>query len=250
MATLISNAVSAAIAPLQAQVDRLEKGGSKMPYIESEPEAKADLRAVDPAAMDPFTRRLWEERTHDVPQNYGGDREPQYNIPLARYLKPDGTYAMLQGDAKNRLYYGQKGFHCLNDDENAEYEQKWAALILKEQREKAHLITAIRRLIDTDATLVGHRGDADADNELNGMSVPQLHQAWKSLVGETSQPDRALPPLKRYRSEGRDPHMAGIDTVPPHSRVAEFEGEMQQARARARRGRDVELTPQNWNTMR
>ena len=230
-----------AISGLVSRVERLESG--QVRYVEREPEPKPDQRAVDPDALDPFTRKLWEERTHDVPDNFGGDTEPNYNVPLRLYLKNDGTYAWLQGDAKNRAYYTEKGYYALSPDEVAAYE-KVKPSILAETREKAHLIGAIRRLIDTDSALVGHRGDTDADNELNLMSVGQLHQAWQSLTAETSQPERPLPPLKRYRSEGRDPHMAGIDTTPPRSRVAEFEGEQERARPQ-RGGRTVEVTPSN-----
>lgn len=241
LAALISEAVGAAVAPLQAQVDRLQSG--QVRYIESEPESVADQRAVNPESMDPFTRKLWEERTHDVPSNYGGDREPPYNIPLARYLKPDGTYVWLQGDAKNRRYYGEKGYYCLSDAENAEVD-KLQPQIVSHQREQAHLITAIRRLIDTDSALVGHRGDADADNELNLLSIAQLHQTWRDLCSETSQPERKLPAMKRFRSEGRDKMLDGVETIPPRARVGDFESEQAQAKGR-RVERLVEVTPAN-----
>ena len=212
LGALISAAVSAAMAPVHARLDGLERGSTR--FIEMEPEPTPDARAVNPDALDPFTRKLWEERTHDTPQDYGGDREAAYNIPLRWYLKNDGTYVQLQGDAKNRAYYQDKGFHPLSADEVAEYE-KLQPSIVAHQREKAHLITAIRRLIDTDAALVGHRGDGDADAELDLSSTDQLRQTWRSLCAETSQPERALPAMKRWRSEGRsDKNMTGVETTP------------------------------------
>ena len=228
-----------AISGLVSRVDRLERGSVR--YIETEPEPKADARAVNPEALDPFTKRLWEDRTHDTPENYGGDREPSYNIPLRLYLKNDGTYAWLQGDAKSRAYYSDKGFYCCSPEEVAEYEKIKPSLVAH-QREKAHLITAIRRLIDTDSALVGHRGDADADNELGLMSVEQLHQAWKSLTAETSQPTRPLPAMKRWRSEGRDKMLDGIETTPPRSDLSVLD---ELERSTPRRSRQIEVTAAN-----
>jgi hypothetical protein len=234
------NTVGDKVERLEQRVDQVESGG--MRTIESQPEPKPDARAVNPEALDPFTKRLWEERTHDTPQDYGGDREPSYNIPLRWYLKNDGTYVQLQGDAKSRAYYVDKGYHCLSPDEVAEYE-KLKPGIVSGQREKAHLITAIRRLIDTDAALVGHKGDLEADAELDVMTADQLRQTWRSLCAETSQPERALPPPKRWRSEGRDRMLDGVETNADTS-MEELDAKLGRAR---RSGRTIEVTPANWN---
>jgi hypothetical protein len=236
------NGVRGDVADLTRRVEQVESGG--MRYVESEPPSKPDARAVNPDALDPFTRKLWEDRTRDTPPDFGGDREPLYNVEPRLYLKNDGTYVWLQGDARSRAYYTDKGYYCCTPDEVAEYRKREPAIVAQ-QREKAHLIAAIRRLIDTDSALVGHRSDADADTELDLMSIDQLHQTWRSLCAETSQPDRPLPPPKRWRSEGRDRAMAGVETTPPPSRMREFDAEMDQA-ARARRGgRAIEINQRN-----
>jgi hypothetical protein len=229
------NAVASSMTELQRRVEQVEGGG--MRTVPMEPEPKGDARAVNPEALDPFTRKLWEQKTHDVPENYGGDREPAYNVPLRRYLKPDGTYAMLQADAKNRAYYTDKGCHMLSDDENADY-AKVEPLIVQEQREKAHLITVIRRLRDTDPSLVGHRDDF----ELNLMSTDELRHKWKEFCAQTSQPDRPLPPMKRFRSEGRDKMLDGVET---QANMSKEDLDAKLGRAQ-RSGRVIEVTRANW----
>jgi hypothetical protein len=238
------NTVGDKVERLEQRVDQVESGGIR--YVESQPEPKADARAVNPDALDPFTRKLWEERTHDTPQDYGGDREPAYNVPLRWYLKNDGTYVQLQGDAKSRAYYVDKGYHCLTPDEVAEYE-KLKPGIVAAQREKAHLIGVIRKLIHDDNSLSGHRDDKGEDTEeLDDQTVDELRQTWRSLCAETSQPERALPPPKRWRSEGRDRMLDGVDLTPPASRLREFEHEQEHAaQTRRRSERLVEVTPSN-----
>jgi hypothetical protein len=231
------------MANVKQRLEQVESGG--MRYVESEPPSKPDARAVNADAMDPFTRRLWEDRTRDTPKEFGGDREPAYNIPERLYLKNDGTYAMLAGDARSRAYYVDKGFHCLSADEVAEYE-KIKPGIVTAQRERAHLKTAIVQLVHTDAALIGHRdGTGGVVFDIDLMSADEMRAKWRALNAETTQPDRPLPPPPRWRSEGRDRQMAGVETTPPKSRMREFEAELEQAAQARRGGRDVEITPQN-----
>jgi len=245
--------VMAAVNGLSRRIDQVEAGGIR--YVPSEPEPTPDARAVNPEAMDPFTRKLWEDRTHDTPQDYGGDQEPSYNIPPRLYLKNDGSYAWLQGDFRSRGYYQSKGFYCLNADEVAEY-QKLEPGIVAAQRGKATAYNAIVQLINTDPALVGYKNDNDFIGELDLLTEDQLRQeTWPRLNQEAGHPDRPLPPPKRFRSEGRDRGMDGVETTPPRARMREFEAEQSEAKPGRRGersepslrsgGRVVEVTPAN-----
>jgi hypothetical protein len=238
------NSVATSVGDLSRRVDQVEAGGIR--YVASEPEPKADARAVNPDALDPFTKRLWEERTRDTPRDYGGDQEPSYNIPQRLYLRNDGQYAWLQGDAKSRAYYIEKGFYCLNAEEVAEYE-KLKPSIVAGQREKAELINSIVDLVTSDNSLSGHRdkgGGVKAEVDL--MSADQLRELWRSLCAETTQPDRQLPKPKRFRSEGRDRNLDGVETNASTS-MEEIEAKVGRARTT---GRLVEVTPANARSMR
>lgn len=230
---------------LLARLERLESG--QMRYVGSTPDPLPDVRAVNPDALDPFTQKLWEERTTDIPPDFGGDTEPSYNVPLKLFLKSDGTYCWLQGDARSVAYYTAKGYYALNAAEVAEYE-KLKPGIVNAQREKAHLITVIRRLIDSDNALAGHRDySADGeDAELNLMTADELREKWRSLCAETTQPERPLPPPKRWRSEGRDRQMAGVETSADTSMEA-LEAKLEKARSS---NRTIEVTGTNWNSFR
>jgi hypothetical protein len=231
---------------VERRLDQVEAGGMRTIPMEAEP--LADQRAVNPESMDPFTRRLWEERTHDTPDNYGGDQEPAYNIPLRTYLKNDGSYAELQGDAKSRLYYISKGYHCLTDAELAEY-RKLQPSIVAAQRGKANAYNAIVQLINTDPALVGYKNDNEFIGELDLLTEEQLRrETWPRLNQEAGHPDRPLPPPKRFRSEGRDHMLDGIETTPPRADRAVLESLDQGASPP--RHRLVEVTPQNANSFR
>jgi len=88
-------------------------------------------------------------------------RGQNYNFPLRLFLKPDGEVVRLQGDPISLAYYQAKGFHLLSDQATrgqpkSEVDQ-WLEdeypKILEEQKEKANIINAIRRAMQTDRNL-------------------------------------------------------------------------------------------------
>jgi hypothetical protein len=235
------------IADIKLEVDRLKSG--QMRYVESTPEPMPDARAVNPDALDPFTKRLWEERTSDTPPDFGGDREPAYNVPERLYLKNDGSYAWLQGDARSRAYFTEKGYHCLSAAEFAEYEKVRPAIVAA-QRGKANAYNAIVQLINTDPALVGYKNDNEFIGELDLQTEDQLRlETWPRLNQEAGHPDRPLPPPKRWRSEGRedrDRQMSGVETSASTSKE-ELEAKLERARSS---GRTIEVGGANWNKFR
>jgi hypothetical protein len=238
---------------LSERLERLETGG--MRTIESEAEPKPEF--VLSEGMSDFTRTL-VERTHAVPDNYGGNREPLYNVPDRLYLKPPPknrpndppTYVWLQGTAQARAYYQDKGFYLLSPEQTQEYLERERPRLLQEQRSKAALINAMRLLVKREATLSGYIDDAEWDDSLSSMTTDRLEEEWHTLVRQTPNPNRRLPKAERVREE-RDAEaarlMSGVETTPPRAVVDALE----QATAQARRGgRSIEVTSANWNQFR
>ena len=88
----------------------------------------------------------------DAPTASQPQHGQNYNYPQRWYLKPDGTVVSLQGDPQNRAYYQDKGFRMLSDSlgrdghsEVRQYLDVEYPKLLKQQRDKAALINAIRR---------------------------------------------------------------------------------------------------------
>jgi hypothetical protein len=235
---------------LLARIDRLESGS--MRYIESEPQPKADVRVADPESLSDFQRTLLGQ-THEVPENYGGDRELPYNYPLRWYMKGDGTFVQLQGDPKNRAYYQDKGYRLLSEAEVAHFLEVERPRLVKEQRQKAHLVSTIRNMFRREPSLAGFREDPDYDGSLNLMSISQLEDEWEDLRARSVNPNQKLPPLPRFRSDvdaEAKRMLAGIETTPPRSDASALEALEQQAEGARRRSRNIEVMPSNWNTFR
>ena len=253
LAALIAEAVTAAVAPLQAQVDRLQTRG--MPMVEPHAEPKPEIAVT--ADMSDFTRSL-VERTHEAPKDGIVPREPLYNVPERTYLKPPPsnrpndppTYVRLQGDGRSRSYYEAKGFVCLSEQEAEHHRTVEQPRLVQEQRAKATLINALRLLVKREATLSGYVEDAEWDDSLASMTIAHLEEEWHTLCRQTPNPERRLPRAERVREE-RDAEGArllnGVETTPPRSVVDALEQQTAQAR---KRNRDIEVTAQNWNTFR
>lgn len=77
-----------------------------------------------------------------------------YNYPLAWYRRPDGDMAQLQSDPNNRAMYEDLGFVLLRPAEAREWESEVRPGVILDQKKKARLITAIRRLERTIPQLV------------------------------------------------------------------------------------------------
>jgi hypothetical protein len=240
---------------LMEQLKHAAAGGMRTtePLVEPKPEF------VLTEAMSEFTRGL-VERTHEVPDDYTGSHEPLYNIPTRIYLKPPPknrpgdppTYVELQGDAKNRAHYQDKGYYLLTPEEERQYREVERPRIVQEQRARAALINAMRLLVKREATLSGYIDDSEWDDSLSSMTTDRLEEEWHMLVKQTPNPNRRLPRAERVREE-RDAEaarlLAGVETVAPRSVVDALEQQAEDARRR-RAGRTIEVTPQNFNQFR
>jgi hypothetical protein len=238
---------------LMARLERVESG--RMRTTEPAVEPKPEFVLTD--AMSDFTRGL-VERTHEVPDVV--PRDPLYNIPSRLYLKPPPknrpdqppTYVWLQGDASSRAYYSDKGFYLLSPEEARQYVEVEKPKILREQRAKAALINALRKLVEREHALDGYVDDAEWDDSLSGMTIERLEEEWHTLCRQTANPERRLPRAERVREE-RDADearlMSGVETVAPRSVVDALEQQAEDARRR-RAGRTIEVTPQNFNQFR
>jgi hypothetical protein len=227
------------VAALLDRIEALEAG--KLRTIETQPEPRAEARVSAPLYDSPFLNKLLEG-THPVPEDFGGDVEPSYNVPLRLFAKPDGEIVALQGDARSRAFYQEKGFRLLSKDEQAHYEQVERPRILQAQRQKAHLITVIRNMFRREPSLIGWRDDPDFDSSLNLMSIEQLREQFDDLRLHSANPNQKLPALPRFRSdETQDKLLTGVDTTPTKA-AADIRP--------AARSRDIEVLPNTINTFR
>jgi hypothetical protein len=147
-------------------------------------------------------------------------RGQNYNYPLRRYLKPDGTVVQRQGDPQNRAYYQDKGFHMLGQapgrqgglSEEQQYLQVEYPKLLEEQRTKAALITAIRR--------AGERyKDMALEDTFDDFSVEEIRDYLKQIKDETGKDIRVIKPKRQVaREELADAQlMSGVDTTESQS---------------------------------
>lgn len=228
----------------QALLERIEQLESRtVRHVESETPPKVIAHEANPESLSDFQRSLLT-KTHPVPTNYGGDREPGYNVPLRWYLRPDGRFVQLQGDAKNRAYYVDKGFHVLSADEEAEYLQKERPKQVQVERTRAALINGLRQLVRRENTLSGYVDDQDWDEKLADLTVDQLEDEWRSLCRQTPNPNRRLPMAERHRrdQDATDAKlMAGVETKPPRAAVDALE----QVSAHQPRSRLIPVTARN-----
>lgn len=183
-----------------------------------------------------------------TPQNAFQPRRGQnYNYPLRAYLKPNGDVAWLQGDPVNRAYYQDKGFHMLSDlpgrngsmSEVEQYRTVEYPKILKEQRDKAAIINAIRR--------AGERyRDLNLEDTFDDYSVDELRQYLADIKEETGKNIRVVLPRKaQAREEAQDRVLlTGVETSDTVS-MEELQGKLErghgydpidQARRRGGRG--------------
>jgi hypothetical protein len=198
---------------LDERLQKLERG--ELRTVEPVPEPKSDARVAEPLYSSPFLNTLLEQ-TRPTPKDYGGDQEPQYNVPQRLFLKPDGTVVSLQGDSKNRAYYQEKGYRLLSKDEQRHYEQVEQPKLLRAQRRKAHLISTIRNMFRREPSLIGWREDESYDQSLSLMSIAQLEDEWEDLRARSINPGQKLPPIPRFGSDvaERDPNLKGVEIKP------------------------------------
>ena len=161
-------------------------------------------------------------------------RGQNYNYPERLYLKPDGTVVRLQGDPQNRAYYQDKGYHLLSDtpgrggtaSEVEQYLQVEYPKLLKEQRDKAGIINAIRR--------AGERyRDLNLEDTFDDYTIDELREYLKEIKTETGKDIRViLPKRAQAREDARDAALlVGVETSETQSIEA------LQAKLEAGRGR-------------
>jgi hypothetical protein len=146
----------------------------------------------------PLKDRLLE-RTSPVRQ---ASRGQPYNYPPLWYCKSDGDIVQLPGDPQNRAYFEDKGYAVLRHDEVLEWEQVLRPRWIEETREKAALISTIRRVGSK------HPGVEIVDN-LDELSVDDLKEFLEDLGKVTGAPVKVL--AKRFGVEAdRVPDDVGV----------------------------------------
>lgn len=142
-------------------------------------------------------------------------RGQNYNYPLRHFLKPDGAVVLLQGDPQNRAYYQDKGYKMLGDapgrdggkSEVRQYLDVEYPKIVKQQREKAAIITAIRR--------AGERyRDLNLEDTFDEYTVDELREYLADIKRDTGKDIRViLPKRAQAREDARDAALlSGVET--------------------------------------
>lgn len=159
-----------------------------------------------------------KERTSTVRQ---ASRGQPYNYPPLWYCRSDGGIVKLAGDPQNRAYYEDKGYTVLRPEEAREWEQDVRPATLEEQREKASLLSTIRRIGSK------HPGVEIAD-DLDDFTTPELTEFLQELGTATGAPTKVM--TRRHKpAEVREPDDDGLAV---HSGA-----ELQEAITRSQRGR-------------
>ena len=142
-------------------------------------------------------------------------RGQNYNYPHRLYLKPDGTVVRLQADPGNRAYYQDKGYRLLSENpgrdgsksEVRQYTEDEYPKVLKEQREKAALINAIRRVDERNPGLT-------LQTTFDDETIGEIRDYLQQIKEETGKDIRViLPKRAAAREEARDAALlAGVET--------------------------------------
>lgn len=159
-----------------------------------------------------FIDRLLEQAPAAASQPRRGQN---YNYPLRFYLKPDGTVVSLQGDPQNRAYYQDKGYHLLSDapgragqkSEVQQYLQDEYPKLLKEQRDKAAIVNAIRRAGERDRNL-------NLEVTFDDYTIDELREYLKQIKDESGKDIRVILPRRaQAREDARDAVLlTGVET--------------------------------------
>ena len=159
-----------------------------------------------------FVDRLLEQTPPAASQPRRGQN---YNYPLRQYLKTDGSVVWLQGDPSNRAYYQDKGYRLLATapgregglSEVDQYNQVEYPKILKEQREKAALINAIRR--------AGERyKDLALEDTFDDYSVEEIREYLAEIKRDTGKDIRVIMPKRAAAREAAEEAklLQGVET--------------------------------------
>lgn len=152
-------------------------------------------------------------------------RGPAYNHPLQAFMRPDGDVVTLQGDPINFSYYTKKGYAPLSDEEVRVWREEVRPKTLAEQRARAGLITAIRRVASKFPLL-------EIQADLEYMSEPELRQMADQLGQQVGTAVTVITgPRRADPAPERDSSMGGIAL----SSGAELKDKMERAAASGRR---------------
>ena len=172
---------------------------------------------AEPVTGNDFIDKLLEQAPPTVSQPRRGQN---YNYPERLYLKPDGMVVSLQADPHNRAYYEDKGYHLLSDSpgrtgqksELRQYVEDEYPRILKEQKDKAAIINAIRR--------AGERyRDLNLETTFDDYSLDELRAYLKQIKDEEGKDIRVVLPKRQQAREDAQTAklLAGIETAESQS---------------------------------
>jgi len=163
-----------------------------------------------------FLDRLLEQTPASAAQPRRGQN---YNYPTRLYLKPDGTVVALQGDPGSRAYYQDKGFHMLSDNatrggpsEVEQYQKVEYPKLLKEQREKAELINAIRKTAERNP-------DMHLEVTFDDYSIDDIREYLAEIKRDTGHDIRVIKPRRQREREAQDESrlLVGVQTADSQS---------------------------------
>ena len=204
LASMLKDAVAAAVAPIQAKVDRIERGNT-MQFIESEPTPLPRGRVADLEELPTEWLRDLRRQTHTVDTASVVRREKNYNYPLRYFMTTGGDVVQLQGDPQNVTFYTDKlGFRLFSEAEEKHYLAVERPKVLKVQQAKANLINSIRRAVALDLTLE-NRLDPTWNTDLDQKTVPELQDQFDEIAGTPMSDGRPRRMFKRLqRLQDRD----------------------------------------------
>src|SRR5262252_1114533 len=169
--------------------------------------------------MSDLLERLESRAT--TPTNPNANHGLNYNYPLAWYRRPDGHIVQLQSDPNNRAMYEDLGFVLLRPAEAREWETDVRPQVVLEQKKKARLITAIRKLESIVPQFVL---DDDENVEFADKTLEELQELFDGYCEQFGQKPR-LPAIKPDKDSPRDSRLVGVETSQTMS-PAELEGKL------------------------
>jgi len=156
--------------------------------------------------MSDLLERLEARAT--VPTTPNVNRGLNYNYPLAWYRRPDGDVVQLQSDPNNRAMYEDLGFVLLRPAEAREWEAEVRPGVILEQKKKARLITAIRKLEHTVPQFVL---DDDENFEFADRTVEELQEIFDGYCEQFGIKPK-LPAIKPEKASAGDARLRGVET--------------------------------------
>jgi len=169
--------------------------------------------------MSDLLERLESRAT--TPTNPNANHGLNYNYPLAWYRRPDGDIVQLQADPNNRAMYEDLGFVLLRPAEAREWETDVRPQVVLEQKHKARLITAIRKLEHTVPQLVL---DDDENFGFAERTVEELQELFDGYCEQFGIKPK-LPAIKPEKASPADTRLRGVETSQTMT-PAELEGKL------------------------